>query len=218
MGDGRLNLRLIKLATRFAEQPTASIPGACGDWAETMAAHRFFDQASTEKRGLNWESILQPHIDGSEARMVQHPVVLCLQDTTELDFAAMVSKPVLHGDNGSTLKATTVLAMLHWLGVKPSYSRPRVSDDNAYAESLFRTAKYRPEFPAKGFADIARARAWATDFVRWYNFDHRHSGIRHVSPAQRHVGEDQTILAARHELYLLARERNPARWSGTTRN
>lgn len=43
-----------------------------------------------------------------------------------------------------------MLAMLNWLGVKPSYSRPRVSDDNAYAESLFRTAKYRPEFPAKG--------------------------------------------------------------------
>lgn len=86
LGDGRLNLRLIKLATRFAEQPTASIPGACGDWAETMAAYRFFDQASADRRGLNWESILQPHIEGSEARMAQHPVVLCLQDTTELDF------------------------------------------------------------------------------------------------------------------------------------
>ena len=67
-------------------------------------------------------------------------------------IAALTTKPVLHGDNGATLKATTVLAMLNWLGVKPSYSRPRVSDDNAYAESLFRTAKYRPEFPAKGFA------------------------------------------------------------------
>jgi putative transposase len=73
--------------------------------------------------------------------------------------------------------------MLHWLGVKPSYSRPRVSDDNAYAESLFRTAKYRPEFPAKGFADLDEARAWAAGFVRWYNVDHRHSGIRYVSPA-----------------------------------
>ena len=61
-------------------------------------------------------------------------------------IAACVAKPVLHGDNGATLKATTVLAMLHWLGIKPSYSRPRVSDDNAYAEALFRTAKYRPEF------------------------------------------------------------------------
>ncbi len=86
LGDERLNLGLIKLATRFAERPTASIPGACGDWAETLAAYRFFDQASAGKRGLNWQSILQPHIDCSEGRMAQHPVVLCLQDTTELDF------------------------------------------------------------------------------------------------------------------------------------
>jgi putative transposase len=76
-------------------------------------------------------------------------------------IAALSSKPVLHGDNGATLKATTVLAMLHWLGIKPSYSRPRVSDDNAYAEALFRTAKYRPEFPAHGFLDLNSARAWA---------------------------------------------------------
>jgi transposase InsO family protein len=131
---------------------------------------------------------------------------------------AMLTKPVLHGDNGSTLKATTVLAMLLWLGVKPSYSRPRVSDDNAYVESLFRTAKYRPEFPDKGFADLDEARAWAARFVHWYNHDHRHSGIRYVSPAQRHVGEDKAILAARHELYCEARARNPRRWSGATRN
>ena len=133
-------------------------------------------------------------------------------------IAALGDKPVLHGDNGSTLKATTVLAMLNWLGIKPSYSRPRVSDDNAYAESLFRTAKYRPEFPAMGFVDLDEARSWAADFVRWYNHDHRHSGIRYVSPAQRHAGEDKAILAARHALYLRARELNPARWSGQTRN
>jgi transposase InsO family protein len=131
---------------------------------------------------------------------------------------AMLTKPVLHGDNGSTLKATTVLAMLYWLGIKPSYSRPRVSDDNAYVESLFRTAKYRPEFPDKGFADLDEARAWAARFVHWYNHEHRHSGIRYVSPAQRHAGDDTAILAARHELYLQARERHPRRWSGVTRN
>ncbi|MBW4953720.1 DDE-type integrase/transposase/recombinase, partial [Klebsiella pneumoniae] len=79
-------------------------------------------------------------------------------------IAADEQGPVLHGDNGSTLKATTVLAMLHWLGVKPSYSRPRVSDDNAFVESLFRTAKYRPEFPAHGFADLDAARQWAMRF------------------------------------------------------
>lgn len=133
-------------------------------------------------------------------------------------IAVQATKPVLHGDNGSTLKATTVLAMLHWLGVKPSYSRPRVSDDNAYAEALLRTAKYRPEFPAKGFADLDGARAWATEFVRWYNIEHRHSGIRYVSPQQRHLGDDHAILAARHTLYTAARERNPARWSRNTRN
>jgi transposase InsO family protein len=128
------------------------------------------------------------------------------------------ARPVLHGDNGATLKATTVLAMLWWLGVKPSYSRPRVSDDNAFVESLFRTAKYRPEFPDKGFADLGAAREWAREFVHWYNHDHRHSGIRYVSPAQRHEGADVAILAARHEVYLEARQRNPARWSGPTRD
>ncbi len=108
--------------------------------------------------------------------------------------------------------------MLYWLGVKPSYSRPRVSSDNAYAESLSRTAKYPPEFPAKGFVDLAVARAWATNFVRWYNVDHRHSGIRYVIPAQRHAGADQAILAERHELYVQARDRNPDRRSRKTRN
>jgi hypothetical protein len=108
--------------------------------------------------------------------------------------------------------------MLNWLGVKPSYSRPRVSDDNTYAESLFRTAKYRPEFPAKGFADLDQARTWAAGFVQWYNFDHRHSGIRYVIPAQRHGGDDHAILAARHDLYPRARRLNPARGSGDTRS
>ena len=133
-------------------------------------------------------------------------------------IAMLKDKPVLHGDNGATLKATTVLAMLNWLGVKPSYSRPRVSDDNAYAESLFRTAKYRPEFPSKGFATLDAARAWATGFVRWYNFEHHHSGINYVSPAARHDGQDKAILAKRHALYIHARSLNPGRWSGATRD
>ncbi len=147
-----------------------------------------------------------------------HAVHLVRRTALAESIATMDTKPVLHGDNGSTLKATTVLAMLQWLGVKPSYSRPRVSDDNAYAESLFRTAKYRPEFPTKGFASLAQARAWAAEFVRWYNVDHRHSGIRYVSPQQRHIGDDQAILQARHALYTQARQRHPARWSGSTRD
>ena len=131
---------------------------------------------------------------------------------------AALPRPVLHGDNGSTLKATTVLAMLNWLGIEPSYSRPRVSDDNPYAESLFRTAKYRPQFPARGFTSLDDARHWAREFVAWYNLEHRHSAIGYVTPAQRHDGQDRKLLAARHSLYLRARERHPRRWSGQTRN
>ena len=153
-----------------------------------------------------------------ETDAAEHAAHLVRRTALAEGIAALADKPVLHGDNGATLKATTVLAMLHWLGIKPSYSRPRVSDDNAYAEALFRTAKYRPEFPARGFEDLAAARAWASHFVHWYNVEHRHSGIRYVSPAQRHAGADQAILAARHALYVEARERHPARWSRHTRN
>lgn len=101
----------------------------------------------------------------------EHAAHLVRRTALAEGIAALEARPVLHGDNGATLKATTVLAMLHWLGVKPSYSRPRVSDDNAYAEALFRTAKYRPEFPVTGFEDLNAARTWATGFVHWYNVE-----------------------------------------------
>jgi len=130
----------------------------------------------------------------------------------------MAEKPVLHGDNGSTVKKGTVITTLQWLGIKASHSRPRVSDDNAFAESLFKTAKYRPEFPSQGFADLEAARLWAREFANWYNFEHRHSGIGYVTPAQRHQGEDIALLEARHKTYLEARKKHPNRWSGPTRN
>jgi hypothetical protein len=147
-----------------------------------------------------------------------HAVELLRRTALAEGLHSMAQKPVLHGDNGATLKATTVLAMIYWLGLKSSYSRPRVSNDNAFSESLFRTAKYRPEFPAKGFADLQQARLWARSFVDWYNNDHKHSGIRYVSPAQRHAGEDRDVLAARHALYLQARATHPQRWARHTRN
>jgi len=133
-------------------------------------------------------------------------------------IAGRANKPVLHGDNGATLKATTVLAMLNWLGIKPSYSRPRVSDDNAYAEALFKTATYRPEYPKRGFANLDEARQWAA-FVDWYNYEHRHSGINYVTPAERHTGADRAVLEARSAVYAQAKARCPSRWNGrATRN
>lgn len=86
LGDARLNRRLIRLADQLMDHPTASIAQACGGWSETQGAYRFFDQAREGKRGLGWQDVLAPHMGQTEARMRAHRVVLCLQDTTELDY------------------------------------------------------------------------------------------------------------------------------------
>ena len=125
---------------------------------------------------------------------------------------------VLHADNGGPMKGATMLATLQRLGIVASFSRPSVSDDNPYSESLFRTLKYHPTYPAKPFESLEAAREWVGGFVDWYNNEHRHSAIRYVTPAQRHRGKDVDILTKRHELYQRAKEANPERWSGKTRN
>lgn len=125
---------------------------------------------------------------------------------------------VLHSDNGSPMKGATMLATLQRLGVVPSFSRPSVSNDNPYSESLFGTMKYTPAYPSKPFASLDAAREWVHSFVRWYNHGHRHSAIQFVTPAERHSGRDRAILAQRKALYEAAKQRRPERWSGTTRN
>jgi putative transposase len=125
---------------------------------------------------------------------------------------------VLHSDNGGPMKGATMLATLHKLGVIPSFSRPSVSNDNPYSESLFRTMKYRPEYPAKPFENIAQAQSWVDGFVFWYNTQHLHSSIRFVTPDDRHFGREQHILANRRKVYEKARRRNPNRWSKNIRN
>jgi len=120
---------------------------------------------------------------------------------------------VLHSDNGSPMKGATMLATLQRLGVVPSFSRPRVHDDNPYSEALFRTLKYRPEYPRGAFDSLEAARDWVAGFVRWYNTEHRHSAIRFVTPDQRHFGRDRKVLEARRRVYQAARNRHPERWS-----
>ncbi len=125
---------------------------------------------------------------------------------------------VLHSDNGSPMKGATMLATLQELGVMPSFSRPSVSNDNPYSESMFRTLKYRPNYPEKSFTELASARSWVNDFVQWYNHEHLHSSIQFVTPAQRHAGNDAEILEKRRQVYLAAQQKNPHRWSGNIRN
>jgi putative transposase len=121
---------------------------------------------------------------------------------------------VLHSDNGSSMKGST----LQNLGVAASFSRPAVSNDNPYSESLFKTLKYRPSQLPKPFDDLFAARQWVTQVVHWYNEAHRHSGIQYVTPAERHAGQDQAVLQQRTALYEAARVQNPQRWSGKIRN
>jgi len=125
---------------------------------------------------------------------------------------------VLHSDNGSPMKGATMLATLQRLGVVPSFSRPSVSNDNPYSESLFGTMKYTPAFPSKPFDSLDAAREWVHEFVHWYNEVHHHSGIRFVTPAQRHSGMEQSILLNREAVYQAAKQRNPERWSRGIRN
>ena len=130
-----------------------------------------------------------------------------------------IARPlVLHADNGSPMKGATMKVTMEKLGITASYSRPRVSNDNPFSEALFRTCKYRPDWPTKGFATKADAQAWVKSFAKWYNTEHLHSAIRFVTPNARHAGHDRATLANRASLYANARVQNPERWSGKTRN
>lgn len=125
---------------------------------------------------------------------------------------------VLHSDNGSIMKAQTFQALLEKLAITKSYSRPRVSNDNAYSEALFKTLKYINTFPADGFATIEDSREWVRGFVDLYNNELLHSGIKFVTPYQRHYGLDIEILSKRDAVYQAARKKHPERWTGKTRN
>jgi putative transposase len=124
----------------------------------------------------------------------------------------------LHSDNGGPMKGATMLATLQKLGVVPSFSRPKVSDDNPFSESLFKTLKYRPSYPDGAFANIEESRMWVERFVAWYNYEHCHSEINFVTPISKHLGDDFEILQERAKLYETARLKNPQRWSKKTRN
>ena len=145
---------------------------------------------------------------------------LSSQLLTEICLEEKIDKKQLslHADNGGPMKGATMLVTMQKLGVVPSFSRPSVSDDNPFSESLFKTLKYCPQYPTKPFASIEAATAWVTSFVTWYNTEHLHSGIKFVTPSSRHAGLDKVILEKRSVIYESAKKKNPLRWSGQTRN
>ncbi len=154
----------------------------------------------------------QVYENESSALAAELMIDICQREGIEPD------QVTLHSDNGAPMKGATMLATLQQLGVIPSFSRPSVSNDNPYSESLFRTLKYRPEYPEQPFSDLTAARDWVQFFVNWYNKEHLHSSIKFITPEQRHAGKDDEILRNRKEVYQQAKLNNPNRWSGEIRN
>lgn len=111
-----------------------------------------------------------------------------------------------------------MLETLQKLGIVPSFSRPSVSNDNPSSESLFKTLKYVPAYPPKPFESVEEARQWVAEFTEWYNYSHQHSGLKYLTPEQRHSGEDKAILEQRKAVYEEAKRQHPERWYGETRN
>lgn len=210
-GRAKAPVRQAKPTTYRADRPCAVwawdvswLPGP----ARGLFYYLFMIVDVYSRKIVGWE--VHDHESAAAAASVAERAVLA---------EGCVNRPlVLHSDNGSPMKGATLLETFRRLEIEPSFSRPRVSNDNAYAEALFRTCKYVPDFPTGGFASLAGAREWVHGFVQWYNQAHRHSAIQYVTPAQRHRGADQAILARRQALYEQAKVANPQRWSGKTRD
>ena len=153
-----------------------------------------------------------------EEETAEHASELIRRIYQEEKMYAKKEPLVLHSDNGSPMKGATMLETLYNLGIIPSRSGPRVSNDNPYAERIFKTLKYVPNYQPEGFETLRNARLWVKHFVDWYNNEHRHSGINYVTPSERHAEKDKEILAKRKALYETCREKHPERWSGETRD
>ena len=117
----------------------------------------------------------------------------------------------LHADRGSSMTSKPVAFLLADLGVTKTHSRPHVSNDNPFSESQFKTLKYRPGFPDR-FVSIEEARAFCQDFFRWYNAEHRHSGIGLLPPEVVHYGQAQDAYDVRAQVLATAYAAHPERF------
>ena len=119
---------------------------------------------------------------------------------------------VVHADRGTSMTSKSVATLLADLGVTRSHSRPSVSNDNPYSESLFKTMKYAPVFPER-FGSIGEARAFMDVFTTTYNHEHHHTGIGLHTPADVHYGHAATVSADRSAALAAARLEHPERFT-----
>jgi putative transposase len=117
----------------------------------------------------------------------------------------------IHADRGSSMSSKPVALLMADLGVTKTHSRPHVSNDNPFSEAQFKTLKYRPDYPER-FGCQTDARIWAAEFFRWYNYEHHHSALGLLTPADVHFGRAQTILDQRQQVLQAAYLKNPERF------
>jgi putative transposase len=117
----------------------------------------------------------------------------------------------VHNDRGSAPTAKTLYQLHADLGVECSVSRPHVSNDNPYSEAHFKTFKYAPGYPDR-FGSYEDGLMWCRAFFPWYNQEHRHSGIKYLTPASVHEGRGQAILTQRHHSMMAAYAARPERF------
>lgn len=119
---------------------------------------------------------------------------------------------VVHADRGTSMTSKSVATLLADLGVTRSHSRPKVSNDNPYSESLFKTMKYLPTFPER-FSSLAGARAFMDRFLEAYNHQHHHTGIGLHTPADVHYGHAPQVRLQRAAALAAARLTHPERFA-----
>jgi putative transposase len=148
------------------------------------------------------------------AHVHAHESGVLAKELMEQIFTVHGIPQVVHADRGTSMTSKTVAALLADLEVTRSHSRPRVSNDNPYSESLFKTLKYGPEFPER-FGSLCAARQFMDNFTNWYNHEHRHTGIGLHTPADVHFGLATDKAADRRTVLTDARARHPHRFATT---
>lgn len=234
-----MKIKIIKVCNQpdFSDLTPAQIVPELADKGEYIASESSFYRVLKEVKQISKRVAVKSH---NKNGITTHIVIVDIfsrfiimweihEEETQIHAQELVKKAVfkhnvfntplvLHSDNGNPMKAQDFQNVLSHLGITKSYSRPRVSNDNPFSESLFKTLKYTKDFPNKGFGSLEEARKWVYRFANLYNTEFMHSGIKFVTPYHRHYGLDSDLLAKRDEVYKKAKANKPERWSNTTRN
>ncbi|MET3165570.1 UNVERIFIED_ORG: transposase InsO family protein [Arthrobacter sp. UYEF10] len=202
--------RLAKHPPRAVPELVATAPGQVLTWDITKLAGpvrgKYFD--CYMMIDIHSRFIVGAHVHANES------AVLAVEMMREI-FGIHGIPQVVHADRGTSMTSKTVAALLSDLEVTRSHSRPRVSNDNPYSESLFKTMKYGPTFPER-FASLGDARAFINEFVDWYNHHHQHSGIGFHTAANVHYRLAAGVAKQRSETLAAARAKHPNRFTKNT--